>query len=311
MDLTDSQFHTAYGLRADLNEFSGAVYDEENNKITLEFKEAVKADENGILVKKNVPYMVHPGDINLMTKKIIERYKDNPDDETEAWKARYKTNGVDENGYPIYETETGISFYNVKSDLFLKWDDQGDVSKQEEVISKAENGDEGLFARKKPRRLVKRDMTTPDSGTGKPYTDTDVDDASVQYTFIGSYRQGQKIPAGSYYWGGRSAEEAAEQGISGDGAVVPFKFYYSKSGTQTWVPYGALIMTSAKGVDIDKPYNVVSTTEPVTGNAKSLQTVLKHPEKYHVYSALKFGDYNVGRNGALLTLPFYMWYLLW
>ncbi len=48
-----------------------------------------------------------------------------------------------------------------------------------------------------------------------------------------------------------------------------------------------------------------------TGNAKSTQTVLKHPEKYHVYSALKFGDYNVGRNGALLTLPFYMWYLLW
>lgn len=48
-----------------------------------------------------------------------------------------------------------------------------------------------------------------------------------------------------------------------------------------------------------------------TGNAKSMQTVLKHLEKYHVYSALKFGDYNVGRNGALLTLPFYMWYLLW
>ena len=270
MDLTDAQFHTAYGLRADLNEFSGAVYDEENNKITLEFKEAVKADENGILVKKNVPYMVHPGDINLTTKKIIERYKNNPNDETEAWKARYKTTGVDENGYPIYETETGISFYNVKSDLFLKWDEQGDVSKQEEVISKAENGDEGLFARKKPRRLVKRDMTTPDSSTGKPYTDTDVDDAPVQYTFIGSYREGQKIPAGSYYWGGRSAEEAAEQGITGDGAVVPFKFYYSKSGTQTWVPYGAVIMTSAPGVDVDKPYNVVSTTEPVTGNAKSL-----------------------------------------
>lgn len=47
-----------------------------------------------------------------------------------------------------------------------------------------------------------------------------------------------------------------------------------------------------------------------TGNAKSMQTILKHPEKYHVYSALKFGDYNVGRNGALLTLPFYMAYLI-
>ena len=47
-----------------------------------------------------------------------------------------------------------------------------------------------------------------------------------------------------------------------------------------------------------------------TGNAKSLKTVLKHPEKYHVFHALKFGDYNVGRDGAILTLPFYMAFLI-
>ncbi len=47
-----------------------------------------------------------------------------------------------------------------------------------------------------------------------------------------------------------------------------------------------------------------------TGNAKSLQTVLKHPEHYHVYHALKLGDYNIGRSGPLLTLPFYMAFLL-
>ena len=47
-----------------------------------------------------------------------------------------------------------------------------------------------------------------------------------------------------------------------------------------------------------------------TGNAKSLSTLLKHPEKYHVYHALKVGDYNVGREGALLTLPLYMGFLL-
>ena len=47
-----------------------------------------------------------------------------------------------------------------------------------------------------------------------------------------------------------------------------------------------------------------------TGNAKSMQTLLKHPEKYHVYHALKLGDYNVGRDNALLTLPFYMAFLL-
>ncbi len=47
-----------------------------------------------------------------------------------------------------------------------------------------------------------------------------------------------------------------------------------------------------------------------TGNAKSMRTMLKHPEKYHVESALKLGDYNVGRNGQLLTLPLYMTFLL-
>ena len=47
-----------------------------------------------------------------------------------------------------------------------------------------------------------------------------------------------------------------------------------------------------------------------TGNAKSTSTILKHPEKYHVHHAIKIGDYNVGREGALLTIPFYMAFLL-
>ncbi|MBQ0121092.1 MAG: ATP-binding protein [Bacteroidales bacterium] len=47
-----------------------------------------------------------------------------------------------------------------------------------------------------------------------------------------------------------------------------------------------------------------------TGNAKSMRTLLNHPEKYHVYNAIKLGDYNVGRDGALLTLPIYMAFLL-
>ncbi len=47
-----------------------------------------------------------------------------------------------------------------------------------------------------------------------------------------------------------------------------------------------------------------------TGNAKSLQTVMKHPEQYHVYNALKVGSYNVGRSGNVLTLPFYMAFML-
>lgn len=47
-----------------------------------------------------------------------------------------------------------------------------------------------------------------------------------------------------------------------------------------------------------------------TGNAKSLQTVMNHPEKYSVAHAIKLGDYNVGRSGGVLTLPMYMAFLL-
>ncbi len=47
-----------------------------------------------------------------------------------------------------------------------------------------------------------------------------------------------------------------------------------------------------------------------TGNAKSVKTILRHPEKYHVYDAIKLGDYNIGRSDQILTLPIYMAFLL-
>lgn len=47
-----------------------------------------------------------------------------------------------------------------------------------------------------------------------------------------------------------------------------------------------------------------------TGNAKSTKTILNHPEKYHVYHAIKLGDYNIGQTGQMLTLPLYMAFLL-
>ena len=47
-----------------------------------------------------------------------------------------------------------------------------------------------------------------------------------------------------------------------------------------------------------------------SGNTKSMKTILGHPEKYHVNSAIKLGDYNVGRSGEILILPLYMAFLL-
>ncbi len=47
-----------------------------------------------------------------------------------------------------------------------------------------------------------------------------------------------------------------------------------------------------------------------TGNIKSTKTILMHPEKYNVAGAIKLGNYNIGRNDKILTLPLYMAFLL-
>jgi hypothetical protein len=45
-------------------------------------------------------------------------------------------------------------------------------------------------------------------------------------------------------------------------------------------------------------------------HTKSISTIRKHPEKYGIKHFIKFGDYNIGRDGDLLTLPTYMQFLL-
>lgn len=47
-----------------------------------------------------------------------------------------------------------------------------------------------------------------------------------------------------------------------------------------------------------------------TGKTKSLKTVLKNRDHYKIEHAVKFGNYNIGREGQLLTLPLYMGSLL-
>lgn len=69
------------------------------------------------------------------------------------------------------------------------------------------------------------------------------------------------------------------------------------------------------GLEIDfimcyKGEAVLLEVKATSGNTKSTRTILKHPEKYHVHSAIKLGDYNVGRREQLLTLPLYMGFLL-
>ena len=47
-----------------------------------------------------------------------------------------------------------------------------------------------------------------------------------------------------------------------------------------------------------------------TGNAKSLSTVIKHPEIYGPCRACKLGAYNIGEANGVLTLPYYLAFML-
>jgi predicted AAA+ superfamily ATPase len=55
---------------------------------------------------------------------------------------------------------------------------------------------------------------------------------------------------------------------------------------------------------------VVIEVKAKSGQAKSLKTVLKNKNVYHINNAFKLGKHNVGREGEVLTIPLYMGFLI-
>ena len=69
------------------------------------------------------------------------------------------------------------------------------------------------------------------------------------------------------------------------------------------------------GLEIDflvrfKGECVIIEVKAKTGKAKSMTTVLKNKDVYHVNHGIKLGQYNVGREGRILTIPLYMGFLI-
>ena len=69
------------------------------------------------------------------------------------------------------------------------------------------------------------------------------------------------------------------------------------------------------GLEVDfvcryKGHCTLVEDKTATGNTKSTRTILRHPEKYHVYHAIKLENYNVGYSDQILTLPLCMAFLL-
>ena len=55
---------------------------------------------------------------------------------------------------------------------------------------------------------------------------------------------------------------------------------------------------------------VVLEVKAMSGKAKSLKTILKNKHVYHVNNGIKLGQYNVGRENDILTMPLYMGFLV-
>ena len=55
---------------------------------------------------------------------------------------------------------------------------------------------------------------------------------------------------------------------------------------------------------------VVLEVKAKSGKTKSLRTVLKNKNVYHINNAIKLGAYNVGREEEILTVPLYMGFLI-
>ena len=55
---------------------------------------------------------------------------------------------------------------------------------------------------------------------------------------------------------------------------------------------------------------VVIEVKAKSGKAKSLRTVLKNKDIYHIKNAIKLGKYNLGRESEVLTIPLYMGFLV-
>lgn len=69
------------------------------------------------------------------------------------------------------------------------------------------------------------------------------------------------------------------------------------------------------GLEIDfvisyKGYATLLEVKARNGNAKSCKTIMNHPEHYGKTKLIKIGDYNIGEEGDILTIPHYLTFAL-
>lgn len=226
INMTESQFMNAYGVGAELKEFSGATYDQEKGMIVLNFDKDAEV-QNGYLLQKNVPYMIHPAKIKFSKRKEVYLTLDG---EVEFQKTT--TSGQED-----YVTTDVIATFDVESDLFVNWNTvlvggQPFSDRAAEIIS---NTATALEAKSVSKSL--------DLSSGNPDNIQPAD-----FKFKGSYL-GAAIwgPVTNYIGTSPTLPEGAYYlGYDPDHGINTPQFFQSR-GIATWSPYCALITKEAIG----------------------------------------------------------------
>lgn len=220
INMTEAQFMNAYGVGAALHEFTGAEYDEKNNMIVLKFDTPAKVD-GGYLLKKNVPYMIHPAKIKFSKRKEVQI---DPNGGVEF----IKVSGQDD-----YATTEVIATFDVESDLFVNWNT---------LLAGGQAFTDAIKA-------IETKTTTALRNNAQTRHFVHERFPSVDFTFKGSYSGAtiygpadesgnqkvmgvpQDLPAGAYYLGYQT------------GMAKP-KFFKAKGTKKGWSPYCALVESS-------------------------------------------------------------------
>ena len=263
VNMTEAQFMNAYGVGAELKEFSGAVYDENDKMIILNFDKDATVDKEGpnkgYLLKKNVPYMIHPAKIKFTKRKeVVLADPTNPNSGVEFEKVE---------GQADYVTKEVIATFDVESDLFVKWDivlnggqafGEAITAIQNKTTTALNNNavKQGLqISAANPDNVQPADFTFKGSYLGAEIYGPK--DASGKYKVMGT---SPTLPVGAYYLG-----------YDPDHGVTTPQFFKSK-GIATWSPYCALVEASvpvssaAKEFDtLDIDFNGLSDNIVVTG----------------------------------------------
>lgn len=216
MDLTKTQFESAYGIGADLRVFSSATYNADKNAVVLNFDQHETEDADGVYLKRNVPYMVHPARLNYREEKILNRVVENG--EFKGYEYEKETIYINGVAYERDKSREVLAFYNIESDLFAR--KNADGSDDEDAIQDAIDASES----KLDDKMV--------------WQHCDGVDQNMDFTYRGNYQKpggsyAKTIPAGAFYLGMWPGEPETLG-------------FYKSDGSVSWPQYVAAILPGTK-----------------------------------------------------------------